>query len=87
VRIDLGFNQRQQDRNVINNSGIDCGSVGRAVTSDAIHLCRMNNLHANQCDHKKIAKCLLKLPKNHFNRKIKKLTPLQELPYNEGDLA
>ena len=25
----------------------------------------------NQCDQKKIAKCLLKLPKNDFTRKIK----------------
>ena len=28
-----------------------------------------------------------KLPKNHFTRKIKDLTPLQKLPKNVGDLG
>ena len=31
----------------------------------------LSSVHHDQCDQKKIAKCLLKLPKNDFTRKIK----------------
>ena len=37
-----------------------------------------------QCDQKKIAKCLQKLTKNDFTRKMK---DLQKLPMNVGDLG
>ena len=37
-----------------------------------------------QCDQKKIAKCLKKLPKNDFTRKM---IDLQKLPLNFGDLG
>ena len=36
-----------------------------------------------QCDQKKIAKCLKKLPKNDFTRKM---IDLQKLPKNVGNL-
>ena len=39
-----------------------------------------------QCDQKKIAKCVKKLPKNDFIRKMIYL-PLQKLPKNVGDLG
>ena len=38
----------------------------------------------SQCDQKKITKCLQKLPKNDFTRKMIILTPLQKLPENMG---
>ena len=41
----------------------------------------------NQCDPKKITKCLEKLPKSDFTRKMKDLTPSQKLPKNVGDLG
>ena len=37
-----------------------------------------------QCDQKKNAKCIKKLPKNDFCRKM--IKPLQKLPKNVGDL-
>ena len=40
-----------------------------------------------QCDQKKIAKCLQKLPKNDFTRKMIDLTPLQKMPKNVGDFG
>ena len=40
-----------------------------------------------QCDQKKIAKCLQKLPKNDLLEKLKILTPLQKLPKNVWDLG
>ena len=41
----------------------------------------------NQCEQKKIAKCLKKLPKNDFFRKMIVLTPLQKLLKNVKDLG
>ena len=40
-----------------------------------------------QCDQKKIAKCLSKLPKNDYTRKIQTLTTLQKLPKNVGNFG
>ena len=40
-----------------------------------------------QCDQKKIAKSLKKLPKYDFTRKMIDLTPLQKLPKNVGDVG
>ena len=40
----------------------------------------------DQCDQKKIAKCLLKLPKNDFTRKIIDFNTFTKLPKNVGDL-
>ena len=37
-----------------------------------------------QCDQKKIAKCLKKLPKNYFTKKWMISTPLQKLYKNVG---
>ena len=50
---------------------------------------RFFNLYLNceQCDQKKIAKSLQKLPKNDFTRKMKDLTPSQKLPKNVEDLG
>ena len=40
-----------------------------------------------QCDQKKIAKCLWKLPKIISQEKLYILTPLQKWPKNVGDLG
>ena len=40
-----------------------------------------------QCDQKNFAKCLLKLPKNYFTRKMINFETLQKLPKNVGDLG
>ena len=40
---------------------------------------------SNQCDQKKIAKSLQKLPKNDFTRKIKDFDTFKKLPKNGGD--
>ena len=40
-----------------------------------------------QCDQKKIAKCLKKLPKNDFTRKMIDFDTLQKMPKNVGDLG
>ena len=40
-----------------------------------------------QCDQKKVAKCLLKLPKNDFTRKIKDFDTFTKLPKSVGELG
>ena len=40
-----------------------------------------------QCDQKKIAQCLYKLPKNNFTRKMTDFTTLPKLPKTMGDLG
>ena len=49
-------------------------SVGIAHVSDAVW-------------PEKIAKCLKKLPKNYFTRKMIDLSPSQKLPKSVGDLG
>ena len=46
-----------------------------------------SRVSCSQCDQKKIAKRLEKLPKSDFTRKMNYFTPLQKLPKNVGDLG
>ena len=51
-------------------------------------MCHYKNIHTcNQCDQKKFAKCLKKLPNSDFTRKMKDLTPIQNLPKNVRGLG
>ena len=47
---------------------------------------RAHNDHPSQCDQKKIDKCLNKLPKNDYTRKIIDFNIFKKLSYNVGDL-
>ena len=40
-----------------------------------------------QCDQLKVAKCLSKLPKNDFTRKMKDFNTLQKWPKNVGNFG
>ena len=44
-------------------------------------------LTSEQCDQKKIAKCLWKLPKNYFTRETKDFDTFTKMPKNMEDLG
>ena len=48
---------------------------------------RTNDERCLQCDQKKIAKCLQKLPKNDFTRKMIDFDTFTKLPKNARDLG
>ena len=47
----------------------------------------LSDVRSYQCDQKKVANYLLKLPKNDFTRKLKFFDTFTKLPKSVGDLG